>query len=149
MWATFSVLFEFQCHIVLIRHCYFQLIAQILGIRTGQRSSVALCSFLYFIFCFFFCFIRVCLITFYFVYCIISIPRIDCINCIHLNLSNAKFRIKIAKEPGGSAPQKHCFQLTPLRRLIDCQLKYHHLQLFNNLVLCISVTNNCYKVISQ
>ena len=118
-------LFEFQCHIVLIRHCYFQLIAQILGIRTGQRSSVTLCSFLYFIFCFIFCFIRVCLITFYFVYCIISIPRIDCINCIHLNLSSAKFRIKIAKEPGGSAPQKHCFQLTPLRRLIDCQLKYH------------------------
>ena len=104
-------------------------------IRTGQRSSVALCSFLYFIFCFIFCFIRVCLITFYFVYCIISIPRIDCINCIHLNLSNAKFRIKIAKEPGGSVPQRHCFQLTPLRRLIDCQLKYHHLKLLNNLVI--------------
>ena len=47
----YCILFEFQCHIVLIGHCYFQLIAQILGIRTGQRSSVALCLFLYFIFC--------------------------------------------------------------------------------------------------
>ena len=118
-------------YIVLIGHCYFQLLAQILGIRTGERSSVALCLFLYFIFCF----IRVRLISFYFVYCTHGIPNIDCINCIRLNLSNVKFKIKIAKEPGGSASQTHCFQLTPLRRLIDCQLKYYYLKLLDCLVI--------------
>ena len=62
-------------------------------------------------------------------------------NCIQLNLSDAKFRIKIAKLPGGSVSQKHCFQLTPLRRLIDCHLKYYYLKLLINLV----IMNFCYQ----